>query len=132
MLSRIYEDFGITGGEAIKRGIILPGTRLNRTGKLIRDGWEYTRTGNNYPTQYEAVRAWYEEQLRQQFAEKARWQEADLHWYVDREQNTHTLIECATGNILLQTGNRNNIIDYIDKHENLKIAKRVQPFRPEK
>lgn len=129
--SKILEDFGITGKEAVKRGIIQPGKRINyRTGKLVADGWECTRTGNNYPTQYEAVKAHFELIAAEEaeFAEK--WASADLQWVVHRLSDgdtRHTLTEQKTGKILFNTGSRMRITDYFEEHPELTHAKQVQP-----
>ena len=129
--SKIKEDFGITGKEAINRGIIQPGKRINhRTGNLVEDGWECTRTGNNYPSQYDAVQAYFEI-IRQEEADfNEKWASIDLQWVVHRLSDgdtRHTLTERKTGKILFNTGSRMRITDYFEEHPELTHAKKVMP-----
>ena len=126
--SNIQESFGITGKEAIKMGIIQTGTRLNmRTGNIVRDGWECIANGNNYATQFEAVATHFQLIQHEKSEFEKRWANADLHWFVHQTEgcNRHVLTERASGKILLDTLQRDKIIEFFDEHPALTREKKI-------
>ena len=59
--SKSLEEFGINCVEATRRCYIQKGSRINfKTGNIIQEGWECSTTGQNFQTQYEAVKAHFE------------------------------------------------------------------------
>jgi hypothetical protein len=59
--SQINTDFGITGSQAIKQGLISKGTKLSyKTNQVVNGGYECCITGVNYNNMYEAVKAHFE------------------------------------------------------------------------
>jgi hypothetical protein len=115
--SETKEQFGMSCAEAVKRGILRRGSRLNyRTGNVVADGWENSLGGGG-ETQSEALADYFRQCAAEQAKRNAELAGADYLWGRADGGNGPYRIVSRDGQTVCESSSRLTIIERLEALE---------------